>query len=297
MRPEKQKGKNNTMNMFYCRGLNCHLACILNIAASLDANYLQAFATLWSETDFSDNPKYHIYISKRVFMNLNALGIRIEILDISSPQEIAENLSLIQENEFFLVGMDTFHIPWSLVYQNFHGPHYFIARKEDSQLFTCFDPTYDEQGMIIKSNDNLFHAFDIARIHHIPTQIQPPQIQQEALAVLHSHPEMQKKLLDKTMQYKKEGNQNISPLINQIDAMIVNRRLFGYYFNQLPFISHCGLIFFDNDFFLQWEAIKNGFYKASVMKDNEAVLNEVCRLLVNIFQREMDIAREIVNAI
>ena len=40
------------MKLINFQGLNCYYNCILSIANYLGADYVQALASLWSETDF-----------------------------------------------------------------------------------------------------------------------------------------------------------------------------------------------------------------------------------------------------
>lgn len=281
------------MNLIYYRGLNCHLACVINIADSLGVNYLDAFGTLWSETEFADDSRYHIYSSKRVLPNLEALGARMEVLNCSSGKKAEESFSSIPEGELFLVGMDTFHIPWSPVYQSSHDPHYFFARKEKQDSLSCFDPTYNKINSPLISNHIVPHAFDFSRIHKL--MVNPPQFSasQEAREILRKHPETQEKLRVEILRCKNKEREHMKSLIKQVNAMINNRYLFQHFFNQNSFGSSREQQFFDRDFFSQWEAIKNGLFKASIIANNESVVNEVCSLFLNLIHTETGMAKEI----
>lgn len=283
------------MNLIYDRGLNCHLASIISIAASLGIPHKNAFATLWSETDFIDEPIHNVYISGRVYANLEALGTRREALRCASPEEAGESLSLIDEKELFLIGMDSFHTPWSPVYQYFYSPHYFFARKEDADTACCFDPVYNREYQQMRMSDIQAHAYDLNRVHRIAAEPLKAGLWEEASEILRLHPGIQETLLTEIEKCKGENRHKMSPVIKQITAMLNNRYLFQQYLRTLPPALGCDEHFFDQRFFMKWEAVKNGLYKASILRDNRSVIDEVCGLFMDAVREETALAEKIIR--
>lgn len=281
------------MNLIDGRGLNCHLASIISIADSLGVNYPDAFATLWSETDFTDDPIHNVYVSKRVYANLDALGVKTEALHCHCG-EAAESLSLIANQEPFLIGMDTFYTPWSPVYQYFYGPHYFIAQKVNANTVDCFDPIYHQNGVKICTCDILDNANALIRIHKAAGEPPPVDVRQEARAILHGHPVLQETLWAAIQIFKEKDRKKMSLVIKQIDAMINNRHLFQRYLHQSPVVSGPHPQLFDPQYFLRWDAIKNGLCKASIIKNNESVVDEVCTLFASVMLEENAMAERLI---
>ena len=282
------------MNLIYYRGLNCHLGCVINIADSLGVNYLDAFGTLWSETDFTEDPRFHIYLSQRVFPNLEALGIKREVFNCASEKQAEESFSLIPEGELFVAGMDTSHIPWSFVYQTAHEPHYFYARKEKPDSLFCFDPTYNQICSRLAPGGIIPHAFELNRIHRTAASQLRPATGSEAREILRKHPETQETLRTEMNNCKRVERGKIMPLIRRITAMINNRYLFERFLQQYSFMSEHDQRFFGRDFFSRWEAVKNGMYKASILRNNESVIDETCNLFLNLMREETDMAKEMI---
>lgn len=76
--------------------------------------------------------------------------------------------------------------------------------------------------------------------------------------------------------------------------MINKRYLFQRFLQQYSFAFGHDQRFFDRDFFSQWEAVKNGLYKASIIRNNESVVNEVSSLFLNLIRRETNMAKEMI---
>lgn len=280
------------MDLIYYRGLNCRLASIINIANMLGVNYLDAYATLWSETDFTDEVKYNIYVSKRVFINLETIGVVTDMLDCDEMRA-AESLSQIPDGEWFLVGMDTFYIPWHPVYGYFHDFHYFFARKETAYSFLCFDPVYNEKNKIIKPGDVFPAAFELSHVYRIDSNAPGKELAQEAREVLNRHPVTKEALLAEMLRCKAGERDSISLLIKQIIAIINNRYLFQHFFRNAVSDSGHYEHFFGDTFFLKWEAVRNGLYKALIVKDNKSVIDEVYNLFADLMNEEINTAKEI----
>lgn len=282
------------MNLIHFRGLNCYFNCVVSIAAYLGLNYEDSFATLWSETDFTYDRRHHAYSTKRMLANLEAMGVKLKGLGCDSQKEAEEVLSSCQEGEFIIVGMDAFCIPWSPIYQALHDPHYFFAQKEQPDSFFCFDPTYSKEYMRIMPDDIISHAYDIWRIEKVTEK--PPHfgVIEEAQEIICNHPQTQEKLLFEINECTHEKQKNAGSLAKYAAALINNRYLYKHYLqSSLPNADKYQQ-FFDKDFFLRWEAVKNGLYKASLIKNNESVIDEVCKLFNNLIDEEIAIAKQII---
>ena len=277
------------MKMIYYKGLNCHLAGIVNIAASLYSDYLNIFYNLWSETDFTDDTEYNLYTSKRVFENLRSFGFIIRKLKCTNERETKEVPQQIRLKELFLVGMDTFYIPWHPVYQHFHGPHYFYAQKSDMDRVSCFDPIYKAENIEMRYADICFTAFELNQILKRPVIVPKIEITQEALQVIQNHPKIQKNILSELENCKSEKQKDVTTLIKQVTAMINNRYLYKQFIRQfLPVSAYANL--FSKAYFARWEAVRNGLYKFSIVKNNESVADEISVLFTALIQEELAMA-------
>lgn len=284
------------MNLIYYRGLNCHLASIINIAANLGINYPNAFSTLWSEKDFKNDLEYHMYTSKRVYTNLELLGLKSDVIDCTlSKAAVADGLSVIHENELLLIGMDTFYIPWSKVFQNFHEAHYFFVQKDTADTYYGFDPTYDKKYMPLQADYISDHAFDIIRFSKGKEKGMKVDLYQEAKEVLYTHPEMKEAICFDIQKCKDRLEDVFNSLIQLITAMINNRYLFLQYLQSSFCSSDYHRQFFNKEFFSKWEGVKNGLYKAYILKNKENVVAEVSSLFLNVVEEEIMIAKKILK--
>lgn len=280
------------MDLIYYRGLNCHLAGIINITAGLGIDYLEAFSTLWSETDFNYDQKYHMYLSKRVFTNLELLGVEMEVLECTSPEIVQDSLSVVDDKELFLVGMDSFYIPWSPVYQHFHEPHYFFAKKKQNDTFLSFDPVYGKQEIIMTA-EGICHAFELALVRQNGENVLKPDLIHEARQIQRGHPELRDKLLADIRACADAGEQDIKMLIRLITAMINNRYLFGEYLKLSLGGPEAVPGILDKKFFLKWEAVKHGLYKVQILKNKQNIISQAADLFRDVMEDEMVIANQL----
>ncbi|MCL2337532.1 MAG: hypothetical protein FWC60_08950 [Firmicutes bacterium] len=282
------------MDLLNYRGFNCHLACVVNMAAALGVNYPDAFVSLWSEREFTDYPPNNIYISKRVFANLDALGTQTEIFNCASPAETAVSLSLIPDGELFFVGLESFYIPWHPLYQHFYNRHYFFARMEQAEYLTCFDPIFNQKDVLIKFADIAAFAYDLGYLR-LAAAKPLPALKQVAREILVNHPPMQKYLQSEILKCEHRPLGEFAPLIKLIDALIGNRYMFQLFLHQSPAPFTGSRQFFDGNFLGRWDAVKSGLYKAYILKDKEKTVNEVSDLFVGLIREEIALAKEIIG--
>lgn len=280
-------------NCVTLQGLNCYHGSIVNAAAFVGVDYPSSFAGLWSETDFTYDQMYHIYLTKRLLTNLATLGAELQLLACSSTREAEESLSLFQEGEWIIVGMDAYHLPWTPYYQTFQGPHYFLAQREKGDALFCVDPMYNKEHMQIMSGDLVLHAFDLCRINKMAEKPLPMQVRQEAEAVICTHPKTLEALIAATKECICGQQKNAELLAKYIDGLINNRHLYRYYLQHVQPDWEQSRQFFDHHTFLKWTSVKNGLYKASLINQNESIIHAVCSQLADLFHEEVRMAEKI----
>lgn len=281
------------MSLILFQGLNCYSASMINAAVFTGVDYRNVFADLWSETDFTYDQVHHLYLSRRMPENLETLGVSMEFLNCCSKWEIKKNISRLPIGQWVIVGMDAFFIPWVPFYQTLHSLHYFIARKENESFFSCFDPTYDKQNLEITEEHMISYASDICRIHKSAKKPFHKEIRQEAQEILDTHPATQEKLLAQITECAYGKQENGELLAKYIDALINNRYLYLHYLQKMPLPGGKYDQYFQTEFFQKWAAVKHGLYKASMSKDNQVLIRDVCEHFKELIGEEMNIAREI----
>lgn len=280
------------MSLIFFQGLNCYSASIINAAVFTGVDYRNVFSNLWSETDFTYDQVNHLYLSRRLPKNLESMGVSMEFLNCCSKADIKENLSVLPIGQWVIAGMDAFFIPWVPFYQTLHNLHYFIARKEDKSSFSCFDPTYDKQNLEIKEEQLISYASDICLIHKSSEKSLHTEMRQEAQQILDTHPETQKNLLSQIMECAHGKQKNGELLARYIDALINNRYLYLHYLQNMPLSEGKYHQYFHREYFQKWAAVKHGLYKASMSKDNQVLIGEVCGHFNELIKEEVRIASE-----
>ena len=281
------------MGLIFFQGLNCYSSSMINAAAFTGIANREAFADLWSETDFTYDQIHHLFLSRRLPRNLELLGARMEFLNCCSREEREKNISALPLGQCLVAGMDAFFISWVPFYQTLHSLHYFIARKERKNVFSCYDPTYDKQNLEITEEHMVSYASDIYQIHKSAEKPFHVEIRQEAQRILDTHYGTQEKLLAQIMECTYEKYKNGELLAKYIDAFINNRYLYLHYLQTMPLPGERYNQYFHREFFQKWTAVKHGLYKASMSRDNQALIKNVCEHLKELITEEMNIAREI----
>lgn len=286
------------MRLTYFQGLNCYYECIICIAGYYGLEPAAAFDSLWSETDFKYDPYRKAYLTKRLLQNLSAMGAKLEMLDCSRPEMTDASLSQPGEKEPFLVGMDAFYIPWNPLFGIHHGPHYFIACHSDGKNLICQDPTYEKRDMEIECRQVRAYSFDISRICYedLPDGKKDKDreisgIGTEAKKMSDILPDIRNRLLRHMNETAMKDMDKTVLLARYVDAMIVNRRMYGYYLREYFPEIYKNHIFSRKKFFSEWNGVKNGILKAAVSKDSSPVLMEVCCQFHTLMAEEIKQAR------
>lgn len=286
------------MRLTYFQGLNCYYECIICIAGYYGLEPAAAFDCLWSETDFKYDPCRKVYLTKRLLQNLSAMGAGLEMLDCTQPEMICASLLRPEEKEPFLVGMDAFYIPWNPLFGIHHGPHYFIACHLGGEKLICQDPTYEKQDMEIDSRQVRAYSFDISRILYEDRPGRGKEkerkkfgIGAEARKMSDILPDIRNRLLRHMTETAMKDMDKTVLLARYVDAMIGNRRMYGYYLREYFPEIYEKHIFSRKKFFSEWNAVKNGILKAAVSKDSSPVLTEVCCQFHTLMDEETKQAR------
>lgn len=285
------------MELINFLGLNCYHNCIITIANNFGLDYCSAFSNLWSETDFRYEIYRKVYLSQRLIANLELLGLKLKMMLCSSPEEAEKYLAMIDDGEFIIVGMDAFYIPWNQFYGIFHGPHYFIAKKEKSEEFLCFDPTYNKMHEQISSKDIIAYAFDISYMYTVALGVWEVDIIHEAKEILCTYESIREKILSQIMDSESGDQAGIILCAKYIDAMINNRYLFRHLLMEKQFYPDANDSLFNRDYFLEWTAIKNGMYKIAHTKTRCTIIQEVYNCFGQVIDKENAIANKILYSI
>lgn len=284
------------LNLINFQGLNCYSNCIVTIAAFLGVDYIRAFSSLWSETDFRYDSFRRVFLTRRMPAGLEALGARLDmrLLDRSTPEEAEARLDAVESETLLLVGMDGYYIPWVPLYGLLHGPHYFIAVNTASSELKGFDPTYTLFNQPIPRESLHTHAFDISYLCRVPAspflEESTPALQ-EAREILLTHPQLLQNLTAQIRSCADGGHEQAILLAEYVDALISNRYLYRRYLQEQELCEACPL-FFRKEFFAQWTAVKNGLYKMSASRDTH-IHDDVCMLLTGLLEQESALAAKL----
>ncbi len=274
------------MDLIRFRGLNCYHGCIINAADFFGVDYLPAFAALWSETDFSYDPLFNMYLTKRMPVSLEALGLTLQKLPCTCGKEAEDSFAGLANGAWFTAGMDAFYMPWNEYYQTLNGYHYFLAQKEKDGFLCCFDPTYNQRDIRVKAKDIIPHAFDIVSIDKVDPKHLQTLVTQEAHSVLSMIADFQQKLLFEIRSCTEGNRSNAARLAKYTDAILTNRCLYRHYLHNLPADYEALVRLFSEEFIRQWASVKNGLYKASLVRENGEILEQVCTKLTELFEAE-----------
>lgn len=284
------------MQLVNLQGLNCYHNCIISIANHFQVDYAASFANLWSEYDFRFDPHRQVYLTRRMITDLEYLGAKLEKLPCDSETETRGSYKQICENEFFIVGMDAFYIPWNQFYQTFHGPHYFFALSKKAETLCCFDPTYYKQEQQILCDDILRHAFDISCVHRVEKSMLNENHTVNYLAdagrILDTLPTQCRQFLVQLENSREQGQEYTQKLAKHVDTMLSNRHLFRYYLQQCQVPSERIRLYMESDFLMRWYAVKNGLYKASLGISKPELFDEIRKQFQSLVEEELKMAEQ-----
>ena len=282
------------MDLIHFDGLNCYNSCIVNAAEFLNVDYLASFTALWSETDFSYDEIFDMYLTTRMPSALEKLGLKLNRLPCSAKHGGEPGFAGLKSGTLFTAGMDAFYMPWNQYYKLLRGYHYFLGRKVSDNLICCFDPTYNISDVLIAPDEILPHVFDMAEISSCCSKaVVKHDVVHESYEVLETLPELFKRLDSKIKECSGVRRSKAGKIGKYVDAMYTNRSLYRHYLEQLPDCPDALTTLFDDELFSQWTAVKYGLYKASLMQDNTEILEKICTKLYRIIELERAAAEEV----
>ena len=290
------------MELINFEGLNCYYNSVISIAHYYGVPYINSFAKLWSEKDFTYCSCDDTFISKTMFDLLRLNGITTITLNCEKTENTKLILNQIDPLELFIVKMDAYDIPWNLSYMIYHSPHYFIVKKKSTKSFHCFDPTYSCRHQM-ESNFILDHCCEIVRISIEDSVIQNTFdplffVKQEAKSIVDTHVKSCRDELMSYASYMRKEDWSLETLAKYVNCMLSNRQLYKRFFyttmEQNGYKQRC---LFDLDFFNQWNAVKNGLMKASFLNNNSSILVAVRSRFSKLIKKEICIAENILETI
>lgn len=288
------------MKLIHIPGVSCYLDCIITLANAFQIDYTASFSCLWSETELSYETICHTFLSRRLPRMLEMMGMRLEEPCVSA-QDRARGWADVSEGEFGLVGMDGFLLPWNPLYGVLHGPHYFIAQKRGKEPQCCFDPTYGLRGQKMRSEELVSSSFAVIPVtRYVPDRRAEGRkddlLLSQAAEVARTHPGKARRFLSQAKAWMQGPEQDILLPAKFTEALTEGRCLYGYFLRQQETDPKRASLFWSDGYFKEWRAVKNGFYKAALLKGNGEAFHEACRLFMAVFKQELDLAEDILTA-
>lgn len=289
------------MKLIHFQGLNCYHDSLITLANAYGLDYTAAFSGLWSEGHLRYDPICGVFLSQRIEETLETMGMRFNAPRTGEKdREIA--WADTPAGNCIIIGMDACLIPWCPFYQLLHGPHYFIVQKGTSAQQDCFDPTYGISGQKLTAKELVSKAYalipvkldrtalSIAASHIGPSS--PPLLAQSQ-EVLKTHPETLRHFLECAHIWIKGPEKTALSAAKYIDGLLTGRYLYRHFLEEQENAKENAPMFFSRHYYDQWLTVKNGFYKAALIRKNSAAFEESCHLLTCLFEQEIELARQI----
>jgi len=274
------------MKLISFEGLNCYTSCVISIAKHFGLTYEMSFYNLWSETSFIYDDRFNLYYTKRMLENLETLGLKLDKVFCDTPELVKKTLDSVENSVFLIIGMDAYYLPWSPIYQLSHDSHYFIIQKDGTDSFPCFDPSYGEDNIQLPCGEIMSHAFEINIAEQVIQMSLDANGVTELQEILQMHSNIREKIFTEI-----EDERDLALTGRYIGAFIDNRCLYRNYLNELPSNGYVQQLF-HNDYFMEWKAVKNGLFKASLLRNNAKIVCEVKSRLSRMIDREIDMAEK-----
>ena len=287
------------MKLIHFQGLNCYHDCMITLANTFGLNYTAAFSGLWAEGRLRYDPICDVFLSMRLEEALEDCGMKLDAPWITK-KERETGWADTPAGDYIIIGMDAFLIPWNPLCELLHGPHYFIVQKGISETHDCFDPTYGLDGQKLTTRDLILNTYALITIKMINktnsfiADKQDPLLNQSQ-EVLKTHPETLRYLLKQAKVWMQESEKSVLLPAKYVDALLTGRYLYRFFLKERNMTASSAPLFFSRKYYEQWLTVKNGFYKAALSRQSSAAFNESCRLLTCLFEKEIDMARQIIS--
>lgn len=284
------------MKLIHIPEANCYLDCVITLANAFEIAYTESFSYLWAEEDLCYEPICHTFLSRQMPRMLKMMGMEIGIPCVSE-QERKQGWTDILEGDFAMIGMDGFMIPWNPIYGALHGPHYFIVRKSRKDPQICFEPTYGLETQKMSATDLVSSSYAVIPVYRQKECAVPEYngdvLLSQAKEVTENHPKAITNFLRQAKIWIQSGNDRTFLPARFVEALAQGRHLYGYFLRNKGIEQERAPLFWDEGYFKEWRAVKNGFYKAAVVKQKTAVFDEAYSLFVSLYEREMELAKQL----
>lgn len=288
------------MKLIHFQGLNCYHDCMITLANTFGLDYTEAFSRLWSEGLLRYDPICDVFLSRRLEETLESFGMKLEIPWVTL-QERETGWAGLQAGNYAIIGTDACLIPWNPIYQQLHGPHYFIVQKGTAGFHDCYDPTYGISGQKLTAKELVFNSYALITVKMDTTAPFVKHVKEDARnlildqsqEILKSHSETLEHFLEQAGVWMgKSKKEDLLPA-KYVDALLTGRYLYRYFLKEQHYAEKRAPLFFSRQYYDQWLAAKNGFYKAALMGQKSAVFDEACCLLADLFEQELATAGQI----
>lgn len=286
------------MKLIHFQGLNCYHGCIITLASAFGLDHTAAFSRLWSEGDLRYDPICGVFLSRRIQETLGRMGMILNT-PIITRREREAAWADIPAGHYAIIGMDACLIPWCPLYQLIHGPHYFIVQKGGSETQSCFDPTYEISGQILTAAELISSAFALITVEMVRTalpladNIHDP-LYAQSREVLKTHPETLHHFLEQAeVQLQGSKDEALYPA-KYVDALLTGRYLYRHFLKAQSESEKRAPLFFSQQYYNEWLACKNGFYKAALTRKSSSAFYEACILLTSLFDQELALAKNFI---
>lgn len=285
------------MKLIHFQGLNCYHDCMITLANAFGLDYTEAFSRLWAESRLRYDPICSVFLSQRLEKTLDSFGMKLNAPWVTE-KERETGWADIPASHYVIIGIDAFLIPWSPLYKVLHGPHYFIIQKGTSESHDCFDPTYGLSGQKLTAQELIFNSYALIAVKPDSTAIPivadicDPLLEQ-ANEVLKSHRAAISHFLEQAAIWIQESKDTVFLPAKYIDALLTGRYLFRYFLKARDNSAERAPLFFSQQYYEDWLTVKNGFYKAALVRQNSSAFEEACHLLTRLTEQELLLAKQI----
>ncbi|MDR2657366.1 MAG: hypothetical protein LBB86_06040 [Oscillospiraceae bacterium] len=284
------------MNLINFKGMQCYYNSIVTIAAALGIDYTRAFGGLWSEIDYRYDPYRKWFVSKYLLKNLAEIGCSVSDLPSMTPEKTRASLDSLSDGDLLAVGMDAYYVPWNPYFGLFFGPHYFVVEYDGDDVLVCHDPTYGYEGERLTRGHIIRHACHMISVRTCARGDARHDDMTEMRAAAEVIPKQKLRLLS-WLEPAEGRRARANTAYKYVECMINNRYLYHRYLEYCSPETLPKLSIFDDGFFENWIAVKNGMLKASIMKGSVRLLGEIHKYLDTVIERELTAIEEGVSAL
>lgn len=285
------------MKLIHFQGLNCYHDCLITLANAFGLDYAAAFSGLWAEGHLRYDPICSVFLSRRIQETLETMGMKLDT-PLTTDENRETGWAETPVGNYVIIGMDACLIPWSPLYKLLHGPHYFIVRKGDAELHDCYDPTYGINRQTMSAQELIPKAYAVISLKMI--RLGTPSLPDasntlltQSQEVLKVHPETLRHILEQADIWMQGSEKKRLLPAKYVDSLLTGRYLYRHFLMGQGSAASEAPLFFSDQYYEKWLAVKNGFYKAALSHQSSIAFSESCCLLTCLFEMEVELARHI----